>query len=97
MALDVASFVVRFPEFLDVSETEIGEAAIEQAILDAKPFCSQRIWAGKYEAGVMYKAAHLLSMAPFGESARLDTGDSTIYEVVFCSMKKALPVRMAVG
>jgi hypothetical protein len=97
MALDVASFVARFPEFEEISEVSEGEAAIEQALSDAAHFVSQRLWAGRYESGVMYKAAHLLCMTPFGEHARLDAKDRTTYSVVFDEMKRALPVRMLTG
>lgn len=96
MALDVPSFIARFPEFEEVSEVSEGEAAIEQALSDAAHFVSQARWAGRYETGVMYKAAHLLSMTPFGEHARLKNEKQTSYGVVFREMLLTLPYRMLV-
>lgn len=95
MALDVATFVDKFPEFDEIGTASPG--TITQAIADAKHFVSAPIWGARYESGVLYKAAHLLAMSPFGEGARLDKkGDNSTYGVVFDSMLRALPNRMMV-
>lgn len=95
MALDVATFVDKFPEFDEIGA--ISPATVEQAIADAKHFCSASIWGSRYESAVLYKAAHLLAMSPFGEGARLDKkGEQSTYGVVFDNMLKALPARMLI-
>ena len=92
MALDVASFVARFPEWDDVGDVAPG--AITTAIADATHFCDAGIWGSRYEAGVMYKAADLLAQSPFGEHARLEKGSNkTTYGETFRDMQKALPIR----
>ena len=95
MALDVTTFVAKFPEFDEIGT--VSPDTITQAIEDAKEFCDSTIWGSRYESGVLYKAAHMLAMSPFGETARLDKkGEQSTYGVVFDSMRRALPIRMAV-
>lgn len=95
MALDVSSFVARFPEFSDVAD--VSPDTIEAALSTAQTFCSETRWGSSYEAGVMYKAADLLAMSPMGENARLDkTGKETTYGVVFQSLLRKLPHRFLV-
>lgn len=92
MALDVPSFVARFPEFDQIGDDAPG--AITSALSTAQGFVSQARWGSRYEDGVMYKAAHLLAMSPMGENARLDkSGRETTYGVVFNEMLRALPLR----
>ncbi len=76
MAVTVASFKVGYPEFLPAGDTLIANklaAAVLQVDAD--------VWGPKTDLGVELTAAHLLAIAPFGQSARLALKDgSTIYE-----------------
>ncbi len=66
MAIGVTEFLKRFPEFRrtdhDLIEAKLAEAAIE---------IDSGIWGDKYDLGLGYLAAHLLSLAPSGQHARL--------------------------
>ncbi len=96
MALDNATFIARFPEFVEIDT--LAPASISQAIDDAKAYVSQEHWAGRYEDGVLWKAAHLLAMTPFGENARLQRDPTeTTYNVVFKQMLRSLHMRVWVS
>jgi hypothetical protein len=93
MAIDTASFLQRFPEFTQTNDE--NPTLIPACLQDATYFCDPVRWGNRYEAGVFCKAAHLVSMHPFGLSARLSKTDAaTIYSSLFDDMKLALPVRM---
>lgn len=94
MAIDRASFLQLFPEYNEVNDEPMCQPMIDRCLRDAQIFVDAAVWGDRYEAGVFYKAAHLLAMSPFGENARLQ-GDrtSSVYSVVFEDMLKALPVR----
>lgn len=93
MAIDVTTFLTRFPEFTKTNTAQPG--LIDQCLEDAQHFVDATRWGNRYEAGVLLKAAHLLSMHPLGESARLNKWDDrTIYGSMFDDMRRALPVRM---
>lgn len=66
MALDVTSFLARFPEFkrapLDLIESKITEAELQ---------IDSAVWNTKTDLGAGYLAAHLLALSPFGQHARL--------------------------
>ncbi len=66
MAVDYSSFVKAFPAFKktsrDLVEAKIAEASRE---VDAV------VWGELADDGIGYLAAHLMSMAPGGEHARL--------------------------
>lgn len=94
MAITRASFVQQFPEFEEINAEPMCQPMIDRCLTSALMFVDAAVWGARFEAGVLYKAAHLLAMTPFGENARLQ-GDrtSSVYSVVFEDMLKALPVR----
>lgn len=66
MALDFDAFVARFPEFKRASKAQV-EAKIAEAELQVDA-C---VWGAKYDLGLGYLTAHLLSLSPEGRAARL--------------------------
>ena len=66
MALTADGFRLRFPEF---SRTPV--ALIDAKLAEAELEVSSTIWGTKADLGVGYLTAHLLSMAPTGQHARL--------------------------
>lgn len=66
MAIDADGFRVRFPEF---ERTPGG--LIDAKLAEAELEISRAVWGAKADLGVGYLAAHLLSMAPTGQHARL--------------------------
>ena len=71
MALDVASFLVRYPEF-----SAVGDAMIEARIADAAAKVNATVWGDELDHGQALWTAHLLSCSPAGQQARL-VGDKT--------------------
>ncbi len=95
MALDAATFAVYFPEFAEVAESLPD--TIELYIVEAQAHCSAAFFGAAYERAVHTMAAHLLSMTPLGEGARLEPGDTTTYRILFDELKRSRPVAMLVG
>jgi hypothetical protein len=60
------SFIAAFPEFEKVPK-ELVDAKIAEAKLEV----AASVWGAKTDLGVSYLTAHLLSMSPFGQHARL--------------------------
>lgn len=58
MALTVADFRIRFPEFAD--DTTYPDARIQLFLDDATTCVNETCWGNKYEMGVCYLAAHNL-------------------------------------
>lgn len=71
MAVDVASFKARFPEFVNA-----GDALIAAVITEAELEVPAKVWRAKTDAGVLWLAAHKLATSPSGEAARLANGSS---------------------
>jgi hypothetical protein len=66
MAHDLATFRVRFPEFVGASDGFV-QAYLDQATLR----CGSAVWGSKLDDGIMYLAAHLMAVSPWGNSAKL--------------------------
>jgi hypothetical protein len=66
MAVTFSSFVEAFPEFRKSSKTLV-EAKLAEARLQIDPV----VWRTKTDLGVSYLAAHLISISPQGQFARL--------------------------
>lgn len=96
MAIDLATFVTEFPEF---AATATSRAAYVQSHLDAAlPYCDAVMLGSMYQRGVFLKAAHTLSMSPFGENARLNKSDGqTTYSAMFDDMLRHMPARCTVS
>lgn len=75
MAVTVASFRARFPEF---GSSDVTPDAVIQTCLDeAEDRTPEDIWGTgvKRDAGVRYLTAHLLAMSPQGRQLKLSTPD----------------------
>lgn len=84
MPVSVSRFKKSFPEFRNTA-TELCEQKLASATLRI----AERIWGDRTSEGIMYLAAHLLSMAPEGEQARLKSENrATVYERVWKDMKR---------
>ncbi len=79
MAIDVATFVTRFPEF-----TSAASAEVTVVLAEAQRRVDQAVFDDKYEEAVFYKAAHLLAISPFGRNARMvSKAGTTTYHTAF--------------
>lgn len=70
MALTVLQFVDRFPEFRGTAE-----GLIARRIAEAQRRTDPGTWGERADDGAAYLAAHLLSVSPTGEQARIAKGD----------------------
>lgn len=77
MAIDAATFKGEFPIF-----ARTDDALVATKLAHAANRIDQRVWGSKYQDGVFYLAAHLLSVEPNGQNARLTSkeGSSTYFE-----------------
>lgn len=79
MSVTLADFRVRFPEFVNVSDGLV-QACIDEAVLEI----DTEVWGDRAFVGVMYLAAHRLSLSPYGQGARLvGKDDKTTYYTHF--------------
>lgn len=72
MAVNLATFRIRFPEFAD--DTEYPDARVQLFIDDAQEFMGddENRWCGKYDKAQAYLAAHLLAAG-----TKTELGDSS--------------------
>lgn len=80
MALDLATFRTRRPEF-----ASIADATITAALADALKRMSVPAFGDKADEAQMWLAAHLMAQAPWGYPARLQgrTDGATVYSAAF--------------
>lgn len=64
MSIDVASFKVRFPEF-----GSVDDARVQFFIDDSVEILNEHYWSCKYDLGLYYHTAHILSL-----SSKTDSG-----------------------
>jgi len=84
MAVSVHRFRKAFPEFRDTSD-ELCEQKLSAAALRIAP----SVWETQTDQGVMVLAAHLLSISPSGEKARLAADpQKTVYQIEWERMKR---------
>ena len=95
MAIDNATFVATYAEFEEIND--LRPAVVTSALTRAQAFVSQTVWGDRYEAGVFAKAAALLAQTGFGENARIQGTQKSIYDVTFSDMVRALPMRVLVS
>lgn len=70
MAWTPATFKARFPEFLATDDSVVQSVLNEAAARVDGSF-------GDTDTGVGYLTAHILSMQPYGQNARLESDDGT--------------------
>jgi len=66
MAVSVAGFKMRFPEFSN--NEEVCDSLIETMLDDAMLFNNEEVWGAKYEIGIYYYTAHLIKIRLFNLS-----------------------------
>ena len=71
MAVTTASFKIEFPEFTPTPDPTV-QAKLNLAVLRTPP----GIWAALEDSGVLYLAAHLLTLLPNAREMRIDNGKS---------------------
>lgn len=91
MSVSVSRFLKAYPEFKR-TEAEL----VEQNLTAAEGRIATAVWGDLATDGIMVLAAHLLSMSPEGEQARLKKENrATVYERTWVAMKRE--VTMGVG
>ncbi len=84
MAVNVATFLNAFPEFRKADQEEV-RAKIGFATADV----AAGTWGNRADEGIMYRTAHLLSIAPQGAQARLKSENrNTPYGVQYTELQK---------
>lgn len=78
MAVTPADFKLSFPEFAGV----IGGVAVDDAYIQvwldrAARHISPTVWRAKYDDGVLFLAAHWMTVSPQGQGAKLNNADGT--------------------
>lgn len=68
----LAEFRAAFPEF-----SRASDALVNAKLTDASGTMDVTVWGDRYDQGQLYLAAHLLALAPGGQSMRLKTGEMT--------------------
>lgn len=63
MAIDPASFKIRFPEF-----AAVADASVQIAIDDAVVMLNTAFWGVKYDLGLYYLSAHYLTLSQKSEA-----------------------------
>ena len=88
MPVTAQRFLKAFPEF---QETE--RQLIEQKIALATLRTDETAWGDLYDEGIMMLTAHLISVSPKGEKARLHKySEQTIYWVELNRMRREVTV-----
>ena len=86
MTVARADFLARFPEFEPAGVLMIN-ATIVEAVRNVDP----TVWGNKTDDGVRWKTAHLLSISPFGQQARMVSKDgSTTYGKHFVMLMRSV-------
>ncbi len=83
MAVKVRKFKAEFPEF-----RATDDALIQAKLNQAARRIHAPVWGDMADDGVMFLAAHLVSISPTGEHARLKPGEETQYEKEWNRMKR---------
>lgn len=89
MAVTLATFVVQYPEF---AATDSALATAKLA--EAEQRTDARVFGDDYDAAVYLLTAHLISIAPFGQQARLESNKA---ETTYLVERKRLSRERAGG
>ena len=92
MAATLAQFRNTFSSFRSTEDAEI-EANLVLARLEV----NTTVWGPRADAGVLFMTAHLLSLAPAGQNAKLkpENAAKTVYLSHFNRMKRAVTLGVA--
>ncbi len=71
MAIDPATFKIRFPEF-----SSVADSRVQFFLDDAELEVGEAAWGTLYEKGVFLLAAHLLKLDQIRQDTDTDSGDS---------------------
>jgi len=86
MTVSVAYFKINYPEF-----RETKDSLVQAKINSATKRIAAPTWGDRANDGVMLLTAHLLSLSPSGEHARLKKEDDmTIYSAELQRMRRAV-------
>ena len=86
MAVDIRSFLSRFPEF-----EPAGKPMVREGIAEATRGVDTGVWGAKTDDGIRWLAAHLLAITPWGQQARMVSKDgSTTYGVEHARLMRSV-------
>ena len=86
MAVTSADILAEFPEFADVTPTDI-----DFKIADAVGRINAAVWGDLTDQGVKYLTCHLLAVGPLGEQAKLETEEGgTVYFQTYKRLMKSV-------
>ena len=95
MAVTTESFVDAFDEFRKTDRNTV-EAKLRFAKLEVAP----AVWGPRTDVGVMYMCAHLISLGPAGQNAKLKPSEEmarTVYGQHFMKMQRAVTFGLRVA
>lgn len=77
MSVSVTKFLIDFPEF-----KRVDRLLVSRKLKEAERTTFESVWGDNYALGLMLQAAHLISISPLGQQARLIEGEEsgTTYE-----------------
>ena len=91
--MDLATFKASFPEFNSKKNAEI-QVALDQARREVSP----EIFGSSFDRAHGLRAAHIMSISPFGHTSRLTDagGETSIYEPEFRRIRRLVAPRYMV-
>lgn len=88
MTVTIQRFLLAFPEFSDTRRS-----LINQKMIAASERIAADTWGELADQGQMYLMAHLLSVSPEGEQARLKKENrGTVYGIEYENLRRAVTV-----
>ena len=87
MSLTAAIFKQEYPEFKRTSDD-----LIKRKLAAATLRVASAVWGAKTDSGVLLLTAHLLSLSPQGENARLEPGQTTMYKEEFDRIRREVTI-----
>ena len=72
----LADFRVRFPEFDDAPD-----AIVQACLSEAELQTPERVWLARQRDGILWLAAHLITIHPHAKEMRIDAVGHTLYQM----------------
>lgn len=85
MALTAADLKARWPEFADVED-----AIVTQEIASATARVDDRIFGAATDFAIGLRACHQISRSQFGQQARREGGETSVYDEEFARLAREL-------